>query len=90
MADGSYSDTVKIAVLPKVREQDKDTIPKLYLDVFKDVLKGVEDLPLLVVSVTGEFRSGKSFLLNLLTIYLELREKVCLTLRGKYFQTYCY
>ena len=34
-------------------------------------LKGCEDIPVLVASVTGVFRSGKSFLLNLMVTYLE-------------------
>ena len=59
-----------------MREQDSNITPTLYVDAVKAVLREVEDLPLLVVSVTGEFRSGKSFLLNLMTIYLDLREKV--------------
>ena len=72
-----YAETVKIAELPKPIRKDEAVKPTLYVDRLAAVLEEVQDIPLLVVSVTGEFRSGKSFLLNLLTIYLELREKVC-------------
>lgn len=39
------------------------------------LLGGCEDLPVIVVSITGVFRSGKSFLLNLLVTYLEYVSK---------------
>ena len=34
-------------------------------------LKGCEDIPVFVASVTGENRSGKSYLLNMMVTYLE-------------------
>ena len=34
-------------------------------------MKGVEDYPAMVVSITGAHRSGKSFLMNLMVTYLQ-------------------
>ena len=35
------------------------------------MMKGVEDYPAMVVSITGAYRSGKSFLMNLMVTYLQ-------------------
>ena len=35
------------------------------------IMKGVEDHPAIVVSITGDYRSGKSFLMNLMVTYLQ-------------------
>ena len=37
---------------------------------------GAEGLPVFIVSITGVLRSGKSFLLNLMKLYLDYYEKV--------------
>ena len=73
---GYYSETVKIVELPKVRENDTNLSPHLHIDRLEQLLSGVLDHPVLVVSITGEFRSGKSFLLNLMTTYLDWRRLV--------------
>ena len=45
-------------------------------DVLATALRGCEKKPVLVICVTGEFRSGKSFLLNLLVTFLNHLSKV--------------
>ena len=64
----------------KSKQKDGENLASFHLDVLKDIMKGTEDLPALVVSITGVFRSGKSFLLNLMLTYLShLSENVSQT-----------
>ena len=46
------------------------------VSVFESVIKQVKDLPVFVVSITGVMRSGKSFLFNMMKLYLEYYIKV--------------
>lgn len=54
----------------KSKQKDGENLASFHLDVLNDIMKGTEDLPALVVSITGVYRSGKSFLLNLMLTYL--------------------
>ena len=51
---------------------------KLRVHVLEDMIKKAKakDKQVVVISITGVFRSGKSFLLNLLETYLEYYSKV--------------
>ena len=52
--------------------------PKLKVHVLEEMIEKAKakDKQVVVISITGVFRSGKSFLLNLLEIYLEYYYKV--------------
>ena len=52
--------------------------PTFDTKAFNSIIKKgkAEDLPVFVVSITGVLRSGKSFLLNLMKIYLDYYIKV--------------
>ena len=51
---------------------------KLKANVLEEMIKNAKakDKQVVVISITGVFRSGKSFLLNLLETYLEYYSKV--------------
>ena len=49
---------------------------RLHSEVLERSLQDVGSHPLLVVSISGVFRSGKSFLLNLMLSYLNSMSKV--------------
>lgn len=51
-------------------------LPKFHKEIVAQVLKNVEDYPTIVVSVAGLFRSGKSFLVNLMITFLQHLIKV--------------
>lgn len=50
--------------------------PVFFPDQLKITLKDVEDLPLIVYSIAGMARTGKSFMMNLFVCYLTYVEKV--------------
>ena len=52
--------------------------PQFDLPAFDSVIQqaDAEDRPVFVVSITGVLRSGKSFILNLMKIYLDYYENV--------------
>ena len=52
--------------------------PKLRVHVLEEMIKKAKakDKQVVVIGITGVFRSGKSFLLNLLETYLEYYSKV--------------
>ena len=51
-------------------------IVRLHENVLEAVFKNERHLSVLLLSITGAFRSGKSFLMNLVAMYLEHIEKV--------------
>ena len=52
--------------------------PKLRVHVLEEMIKNAKakDKHVVIISITGVFESGKSFLLNLLETYLEYYSKV--------------
>ena len=52
--------------------------PTFNINVFDNIIRGgkVEDLPVFIVCIKGVLRSGKSFLLNLMKIFLDYYKKV--------------
>ena len=71
-----YSSTVKIVSLPDVSDPNHSIKPKFDHDSLHEALDEVENFPVMVVSISGEFRSGKSFFLNLMTTYLDCLQQV--------------
>ena len=65
---------------------DKEPL-KFDVSVFESVIKKIKpkDLPVFVVSITGVMRSGKSFLLNLMKLYLDYYEGVSINSHILYF-----
>lgn len=76
---GAQSDS-KVVPIVDLTPQGSGTgmtrLSQFYKDNFVAVLKRVEEYPTIVVSVTGLFRSGKSFLVNLMITFLEHLQKV--------------
>lgn len=67
----------KIVHLPLIANgQFEPTPPKLYADRVARILKQVDADRVLLVSISGVYRSGKSFLLNLLLMYLKYYAQV--------------
>ena len=64
-----YSQTVKFVSLP----EDDDNMAHAYIDTdcFGRILEGLQDMPVMIVTISGEYRTGKTFLLNLMATYLE-------------------
>ena len=54
----------------KKKSDDNNSLAKFNVRKLEAIIKGVEDYPALVVSITGVYRSGKSFLINLMITYL--------------------
>ncbi|KAF6033677.1 hypothetical protein EB796_008013 [Bugula neritina] len=61
---------VEIVTFP---EDIENGAPTFLLKRFRSILEkqGAKKLPVFIISITGVFRSGKSFLLNLMKTYLE-------------------
>ena len=64
-----YSQTVKFVSLP----EDDDNMAHACIDTdsFGRILEGLQDMPVMIVTISGEYRTGKTFLLNLMATYLE-------------------
>ena len=58
------------------RDQGGKPVVEFQHEVLSDALISCRDKPVVVICVTGEFRSGKSFLLNLLVTFLNHLSKV--------------
>ena len=69
-----YSETVKIVNLPK--NDESLAAPQFDVASLDEVLAGLEEFPVLIVTISGQFRSGKSFLMNLMATYLEHLQNV--------------
>ena len=78
---GESGNTKKIIEFEK--DQDEKPVAVFNNKALDEALEGFENVPILVICVTGEFRSGKSFLLNLLVTYLNHLNKVSKTTLAK-------
>ncbi|KAF6036192.1 hypothetical protein EB796_005505 [Bugula neritina] len=59
---------IKVAALPNGENIE---MAEIMVESYKRIFEGVDpSLPLLSIAITGEMRSGKSFLLNLFLIYM--------------------
>ena len=67
-----------VSTKPELIATFDDGRPKLRVHVLEDMIKKAKakDKQVVVISITGVFRSGKSFFLNLLETYLEYSSKV--------------
>jgi len=74
---------IKVAALPNGEDVD---VAEILVENYKHIFEGVDpNLPLLSIAITGEMRTGKSFLLNLFLMYLEYIEyNVSVNLAQKY------
>ena len=64
----------QIVEFSKSRKQWKshdNSFTKFNVGKLEAIMKGVEDYPAIIVSITGDYRSGKSFLMNLMVTYLQ-------------------
>jgi len=60
---------IKVAALPNGEDVE---VAEILVENYKKIFERVDpDLPLLSIAITGEMRTGKSFLLNLFLMYLE-------------------
>ncbi|KAF6027028.1 hypothetical protein EB796_014659 [Bugula neritina] len=64
---------IKVADLPNGENVE---VAEILVENYKSIFEGVDpELPLLSIAITGEMRTGKSFLLNLFLMYLEYIEQ---------------
>jgi len=64
---------IKVAALPNGEDIE---VAEILVDNYRTVFEEVDpDLPLLSIAITGEMRTGKSFLLNLFLMFLEYIEQ---------------
>ena len=75
---GSNMEQIVAFSLKKTKKKKKDkkqksisTSATFHPERLAAVMYGMEKYPALVVSITGVFRSGKSFLVNLMITYLQ-------------------
>ena len=68
------ANTVKIIDFKKEGERKY----KVELDEYRlnKILEPVQHIPIIVLSITGAFRTGKSFFMNLVATYLEHKSQV--------------
>jgi len=60
---------IKVAALPNGEDIK---VAEILVENYKSIFEGVDpELLLLSIAITGEMRTGKSFLLNLFLMYLE-------------------
>jgi len=69
---------IKVAALPNGEDIK---VAEILVENYKRIFEGVDpDLPLLSIAITGEIRTGKSFLLNLFVMYMEyIEQQVCIS-----------
>ena len=67
--DKRYTNTVQLVEFKDGDDSGKDA--KFFVDNLAQTLAPCGDLPVKVISLTGVFRSGKSFLLNIIVTYLQ-------------------
>ena len=75
----SFDQNETVVIADIVSNGDSEKV-KFFNDVIERIICGYENHPLLVISVLGKRRTGKSFLLNLLATYLswlEIEGEVC-------------
>ena len=70
LSGSNIEQIVEFAKKSKKKKSDDNSLAKFHVRKLEAIMKGVEDYPALVVSITGVYRSGKSFLINLMITYL--------------------
>ena len=70
LSGSNIEQIVEFAKKSKKKKSDDNSLAKFNVGKLEAIMKGVEDYPALVVSITGVYRSGKSFLINLMITYL--------------------
>jgi len=68
-----FQQMIKVAALPNGEDVE---LAEIMVENYQKVFEGVDpNIPLLSIAITGEMRTGKSFLLNLFLMYLEYIEQ---------------